>query len=186
MTGRRTNRLFELQAQDSLSESFEHALDQIAENGVTTIHVIADEESMSWSYSTGMYDTWGQPEIVMIGFPSRLASSILESIVELNDTGQFLKGDQRIPGLIKRCDCIFRPVDEVWVRRLMLRTMWFYGNDITFPVLQCICPDFHNHFPWEDGFDSAWRPRQALLQKGIIKTEAERKLWNVSGSDINN
>lgn len=166
-------------------ESSEEALNQIAETGVTNIHVLGDEHSMSWSYSTGMYDTWGQPEIVMTGFPNGLASSILAAIAKDNAAEKFLHADKRIPELIKNYDCVFRPVEDVWVKRLMLRSTWFYG-DIPFPVLQCICPDFENHFPWEGQFDQNWRPRQALLQPGVLKTDAERKLWNASGSDICN
>jgi len=67
----------------------------------------------------------------------------------------------------------------------MLRSNWFYG-DLHFPVLQCICPDFENRFPWEPDFDPNWRPRQALLYAGAERTEAEKKLWNVSGFTLAN
>jgi len=185
MTIRRTNRLAELQSMDWETESSEEALRHIAEFGLSIIYVLGDEHSMSWSYSTGMYDTWGQPEIIMTGFPNALSGSILNSIAKSNAAGQFLVPEARTPNLINNIDCIFRPVEDVWVRRLMLRSTWFYG-DIPFPVLQCICPDFENKFPWEPGFDKSWRLRQALLFAGAEKTAAETKLWNTSGSDVCN
>ena len=57
MPVRWTNRLAELRTQDWESESSEEALEQISEHGATNIHVLGDEHSMSWTYSTGMYDT---------------------------------------------------------------------------------------------------------------------------------
>ena len=180
-----TDRLAELQATEWERESSEEALRQIAELGLTKIHVIGDEHSMSWTYSTGMFDTWGQPEIIMTGFPQGLASSILHGVAKRNAAGEFVDANVRVPNLISNFDCIFRPVEHAWIHRLMLRTTWFYG-EISFPVLQCICPDFSNRFPWEQGFDEAWRLRQALLFEGVGKTEAEKKLWNASGSEVCN
>ena len=185
MPVRWTDRLAELQSQDWESESSEEALQQIAEFGATNIHVLADEHSMSWTYSTGMYDTWGQPEILMTGYPSGLAASILNTIADRNRAGQFLTPEQREPDLIQQYDCIFRPVENVWVQRLMLRSNWFYG-EVPFPVLQCICPDFENRFPWEPNYDPEWRARQALLFAGVERTDAEKKLWNVSGFTLAN
>lgn len=184
MQPRRTNRLALLSGETYDNPSFEESLRHITERGTYNISVLGDDRSLGWSYSTGMYDTWGQPEIIMTGFPSGLAGSILDDVADLYKDGESIVPDQRTPGLIGNdIDVIFRPVTDVWVRRLMLRSLWFYGQDAAFPVLQCICPDFENRFPWEPGFDQRWRTRQALLQESVERTEAETKLWNVSSSE---
>jgi hypothetical protein len=172
-----------MRTRDWGNEAGEQTLEYIAEYGYATMHVFGDDRSMSWSYSIGMYDTWGQPEIVMTGFPQELATSILGHAAVRNREGRFLTPEQRDPEFIGRFDCIFRPVEDVWIQRLMLYCAWFYG-DTSFPVLQCICTDFENRFPWEPGFDPTWRAKQALLFAGADKTDAEKKLWNTSAPKI--
>jgi hypothetical protein len=156
MTGaRRTNRLEELSLVHYENESFENTLRHIRETGVGIISVAQDERALGWTYSTGLFDRYGQPEIILTGFPVGLAQSIINGVGRRYLGGKTIGIDLRTEGFIgNNIDVIFRPVTKTWVNRLMLRTLWFYGSD-EFPVLQCICPDFNNRFPWEDGFDSS-------------------------------
>jgi len=183
MTTRRTNRLAELSLNHYDNESFEETLLHIRENGVGTISVAGDDRSLGWTYSTGLFDTYGQPEIILTGFPAGLAQFIVNEVGRCYLDGKRIEIDQRTEGFIgNNIDVIFKPVAKVWVNRLMLRTLWYYGND-DFPVLQCICPDFQNRFPWEEDFDFSWNDRQALLYENAPRNKAEKQLWNESSSE---
>lgn len=182
-TRRITNRLAELSALHHKFESFEDTLRHIREFGVGIISVAEDERALGWTYSTGLYDTYGQPEIILTGSPPKLAKFIINEMGRRYSSGVTAQEDIPTQDLIGNdLRCIFKPVDKVWVNRLMLRTLWFYGND-NFPSLQCICPDFEGLFPWEKGFDERWKSRQALLYPGAPRGKAETRLWNVSGSE---
>ena len=136
MQPRRTNRLAFLSGETYSNPSFDETLRHITDTGISNIHVMGDDRALGWSYSTGMYDTWGQPEIIMTGFPSGLAGSILDDVADSCKVGKIITPEERTPGLLgNEVDVIFRPVMDVWVRRLMLRTLWFYGEDTAFPVL---------------------------------------------------
>jgi len=178
-----TNRLAELSSKHYENESFEQTLRHIRETGVGVISVAQDDRSLGWTYSTGLFDTYGQPEIILTGFPVGLAQFIVNEVGKHYRDGKPVEVDQRTAGFIGNdIDVVFRPVAKVWLHRLMLRTLWYYGDD-NFPVLQCICPDFGNHFPWEEGFDPSWRDRQALLYEDAPRNKAERQLWNVSSAE---
>jgi hypothetical protein len=182
-TVRQTNRLAELSLNHYENESFEKTLHHIRENGVGIVSVAQDDRSLGWTYSTGLFDTYGQPEIILTGFPVGLAQFIVNEVGRRYLDGKRIGIDLRTEGYIgNNIDVIFRPVARVWVNRLMLRTLWYYGND-DFPVLQCICPDFENRFPWEDGFDISWKDRQALLYEDAPRNKAETQLWNASSSE---
>jgi Domain of unknown function (DUF4262) len=176
MHSRFTNRLSELKT-TVLNESFREALEHIEENGLTIMHVLGDDKALAWTYSTGLYDSYGQPEIIASGFPSGLASSILNQAARRMEKGGIIKQNVRIAGFISDVDVVFRPVESKWKARLMLRTCWFYGNS-DFPAMQCICPDFENHFPWEKGFDQRWRNRQVQFFEGAEITKLEKQFWN--------
>ena len=182
-TIRRTNRLAELSLNHYDNESFEKTLCHIRENGVGIISVAGDDRSLGWTYSTGLFDTYGQPEIILTGFPAGLAQFIVNEVGRHYLDGKRMEVNQRTEGFIgNNIDVIFKPVAKVWVNRLMLRTLWYYGND-DFPVLQCICPDFQNRFPWEEDFDISWKDRQALLYENAPSNKAEKQLWNASSSE---
>jgi hypothetical protein len=65
-----------------------------------------------------------------------------------------------------------RKLKQRWTH-VMEYALWFYGED-EFPVFQCVCPDLNNRFPWNDGFDTTWRDRQALLFQDAIPSTVER------------
>jgi hypothetical protein len=183
MTGRRTNRLAELSLNHYQNESFENTLRHIRETGVGVISVAGDDRSLGWTYSTGLFDTYGQPEIILTGFRAGLAQFIVNEVGRRYLDRRRIEVDLRTEGFIgNNIDVVFRPVARAWVNRLMLRTLWYYGND-DFPVLQCICPDFENRFPWDDGFDLSWKDRQALLYDEAPRNKSETQLWNSSSSE---
>jgi Domain of unknown function (DUF4262) len=183
MTKRQTNLLVERSLNHYENESFENTLRHIRETGVDVISVAGDDRSLGWTYSTGLFDTYGQPEIILTGFPPRLAQFIVNEVGRRYFGSNIIKINVRTDGLLGNAiDCIFKPVDRTWVNRLMLRTLWYYG-DVEFPTLQCICPDLQNRFAWEDGFDTSWKDRQALLYHNAPRNKAETRLWNESSSE---
>jgi hypothetical protein len=76
--------------------------------------------------------------------------------------------------LLDSVECEFRPVDPKWVKHLMGRAIWYYG-DADFPVLQAIYPDLENRFPEETGFEN--RFQQPLLQMNAPMTVVESDFW---------
>jgi uncharacterized protein DUF4262/sigma-54 interacting transcriptional regulator len=128
---------------------------------------------LGWSYTLGVFDTSGKPEIITIGLQPETAHFALNEAAKLLRTGVDLtKG--RHGDLVGEVECEFRPVDPKWIRHLMGWAVWYYeGTD--FPVLQAVYPDLENRFPEDEGFDTAFE--QPLMQPTAPMTRAENDFW---------
>ena len=178
-TDRRASLKSETAPEAKTGDYFVNILTNIDRYGLSIVHVCPreDEEGLNYSYSVGLYDTFGQPEVLLSGFPIELAHSILNQQAKRYLGGLVLERDIRYGNFLGGgADVVFRPMLSRFVKSTMLSCAWFYGKDFRFPAYQCICPDLSNVFPWEDGFDSSWRSRQALLYEGAEITPVEEEL----------
>lgn len=144
-------------------EQFGHEVMQVAEGG----------GGSGWSYTVGLFDTSGVPEVIVVGLPNETAHFLLnEAARRLRDGVDLTIG--RHSDLIDKVECEFRAVDRKWVEHLMGRALWYYDS-FEFPVLQAIYPDLENRFPGEEGFDERFlRPAmQPETKMGLV----EKDFW---------
>jgi hypothetical protein len=158
-----------------LDPADERTICQIEEYGCSIISVGRHcSEDPSWTYSIGVYDTCGKPDLITVGLKFKVAQSCLnEAARRLRDGADLTKG--RHADLLGNVDCELRPVDARWVKHLMNWANWYYGRT-DYPVLQVVYPDLENRFPGEEGFDS--RFAQPLMQPGYEFTEVEKEFWD--------
>ena len=158
-----------------LSKTDEWALGQIEEHGSALLSVASNcKDDFGWTYSLGIYDTCGQPELITIGLPFEAAKSCLNEAASRMRAGVDVT-KQRQKGLIANVDCELRIVSSGWVKRLMNFSNWYNGNT-DYPVLQVIYPDLQNRFPWDVGFEN--RFIQPLLQRDTPTTPVDQQFWD--------
>lgn len=184
MSGRYTDRLAHHRSQEGIDfegkdDYFLDILTNIEKYGLSITHVFSNEDDdfIDFSYSIGLYDTYGQPEVIVSGFPMELAKFVINELGRRYDDGFTPQQNTRYKDFLGGgMDVVFRLMNPNFIERMMLSSMWFYGEEIAFPAYQCICPDLKNVFPWEDGFDESWRKRQALLFEGAQITAIEQEI----------
>jgi hypothetical protein len=162
-----TTRTREFRASELCQED-ERTISHIEEFGCSVVSVAKTEHGLGWSYTVGVFDTSGKPEIITVGLPSETAHFALNEAVHLLRAGVDLKGRHR--DLVGKVDCEFRLVDRKWVEQLMGWAVWYY-DDADFPVLQAVYPDLENRFPEDEGFDRAFE--QPLMQPTAPMTRVE-------------
>ena len=146
-----------------LSEFERDAIDKIEEFGCMVLHVQnPGEPRPAFSYTLGLYNARGVPELITCGLHSEVAQSALNDAANLLADGVDLTRDS-YRDLIGNVEVVFRPIDRKWVEELMLSAVWFNGSS-DFPVLQLIYPDLENRFPGDEGFNIYFE--QPLLQPG--------------------
>ena len=159
--------------ESKLAPQDERTISQIEEFGCSVVNVARSGHGLGWSYTIGILDTSGKPEIITVGLPSETAHCALNEAAKLLRSGVDLT-QGRHHDLIGQVDCEFRPVDPKWVRHLMGWAVWYYdGAD--FPVLQAVYPDLENRFPEDEGFDKAFG--QPLMQLNVPVTGVGSDFW---------
>jgi len=117
-----------------------------------------------FSYSIGLYYTFGHPEVVITGLPHKTAHSIINAVVErLQSVGPFVP-NVRTGQVLEAHDIVMRQVSPELYPPYLGYAMWFY-RDISseFPALQVVWPDKGGRFPWEPGFDPSLLSSQFML-----------------------
>ena len=124
--------------------------DSVARNGFHTTSVGAGEKP-AFSYSTGIYESYAIPEIIISALPPNLSQELISQYVDrFRATGPII--GERITAAKERFDYYLVPVPFVRVQDYVLATIKYYGSD-PFELLQLIYPDTELLFPGEDGYD---------------------------------
>ena len=156
-----------------LTPWFTETIDNIEELGCRMVSVVSEELASSWSYTVGVYDTCGKPELVTVGLPYEVAFSALsEAVTRLRNGIDLTKG--RHDDIVGYVDVGFSPIDPKWLRHIMLSTNWFY-EEADVPDLQLIYPDLENLFPDQPGFDTKFA--QPMLWRDIKYGSLEYEFW---------
>jgi uncharacterized protein DUF4262 len=156
-----------------LSDRDERTISHVEVFGCEVVQVKKTSTGPGWSYTIGIFDTCGKPDLITVGLPEKTALFLLnEGADRLRNGVNLAEGRHR--EMVGEVECEFRPVDPKWVKHLMGWATWFYDGD-AFPVLQAVYPDRENLFPEENGFDAAFR--QPLLQPNAAMTEVEKEFW---------
>jgi hypothetical protein len=129
----------------ALPEEDERTISHVEEFGCSVVNVTRTQYGLGWSYTVGVFDTCGKPEIITVGLLPETAHFALNEAAKMLRVGVDLTTG-RHPNLTGQVDCEFRPVDRKWVEHLMGWALWFYDGD-DFPVVQIVYPDLRNRFP---------------------------------------
>lgn len=157
----------------TLSKEDDRTIGHIEEYGCSVVSVKRTNYGFGWSYTVGVFDTTGKPEIITVGLLPDTAHFALNEAAKLLRAGVDLTHG-RHRDLVGEVECEFRPVDQKWVEQLMGWALWYYdGSD--FPVLQAVYPDLKNRFPEDEGFDEAFE--QPLMQPASPMTRVEEDFW---------
>jgi len=162
--------------ESDLSETDARTVSNVETYGCQCVHVrptCTNRADFGFSYTIGIFDTCGRPEVITVGLSVETAGYLLnESARRLRDGIDLTAGRHR--DIVGEVECEFRPVDPGWVKHVMNWAVWYYGGD-DFPVLQAVYPDLENRFPGEPGFDKDFE--QPLLQAEAPQTRIEKDFW---------
>ncbi|MGA7990939.1 MAG: DUF4262 domain-containing protein [Thermoanaerobaculia bacterium] len=143
------------------SEPDRKVLADVQSYGLHVVHVLPQAGTPGWSYSIGLFRSRGQPEVVVFGLDSKVAHFVVNELGRRAAVGPLL-AEQVHDGLLESFPCVLKPVLPVWFRPFFGYALWYYRH-VPVPILQCIWPDRSSLYPWQAGFNAAWRWAQPLL-----------------------
>jgi hypothetical protein len=124
--------------------------DSVALSGFHTTSVGAGEKP-AFSYSTGIYESFAIPEIIISALPPNLSHELISQYVDRFRATVPLIGE-RIAAAKERFDYYLVPVPLARIQDCVLATIKYYGS-APFEFLQLIYPDTQLLFPGEEGYD---------------------------------
>jgi len=145
---------------------------RVRRSGWTGVHVPGDAETASLSYSLGFWRSAQAPEIVFFGVDAHTANALLHEAYAQLTAGELAfadKGSWTLEGEEgANIQLAWRKVHPSQIRRQHFNAAIIYNERqgrgrSELEAYQLFFPDTGGRFPWEDGFDTAYKPRQPEL-----------------------
>ncbi len=141
------------------------ALADIAEHGLHVISVTEHEDSPPFTYSLGIEQSLGMPELIVVGLRSGVALSAINECYRRMKADPSLGVGSRISGLLGGdFECLLGEVSPARSKDYMFWTTWLYKGN-AYRTMQIIYPSTSNVFPWEPEASDWFKNWQPLLDK---------------------
>ena len=139
------------------------ALADIEEYGLHVINVMEDDENTPFTYSIGIEQSLGMPELIIIGLDSDVAQSVINECYRQMKEGGAIAPGARVAGLLGGdVECLIGDASSERVADYMYWASWLYKGQ-PFRAYQIIWPSTLGMFPWEPGASDWFIARQPLL-----------------------
>jgi len=113
------------------------------------VHPTEGTEQEVFSYTIGLYATYGHPEIMVFGMPTEKAHGILSECADLIKAGNRFPVGEPVPDVLSGdYKVIFRPVQRSNFNEYLGTALRYYGPK-DFSALVLFWPDREHRFPWE-------------------------------------
>lgn len=149
---------------EALDPSEQASVAAIREHGCFRTQISADDEGPGYSFSTGIWTTTKQPDLLPFSMRSDIAHDVLWDLYRLAEQGQSLQIGRRTDQVLANLPAYVFPIAKRYYREYLGWSRWFYGGD-DFPCLQIVWPDRGGLFPWEHGFDATFAEDQIDLSE---------------------
>ncbi len=145
----------------------EKALKDINTYGCHVINVLEDGEHPPFTYSVGIEQTTGEPEMIVAGLKAELAHWMINEYNNRIRAGERFLTGQRYSGFIDGFDVEFRLVHKSHYKEYFGWDLWLYKSN-NFSVVQAIWPTTQGVWPWEQGASDWYRYVQPLLNEPAL------------------
>jgi hypothetical protein len=146
-------------AKDDLERQVIH---NIAEFGWHAVNVVEDDGHPPWSFSIGFYETYGFPEMIIIGRSRSTSHHILETLSNQLEKNQTPDLSAPTLDLLPGTPCLFREVQPRYYSDYVGFALWFYRKR-RFPLYQIIWPNNEGLYPWNPKASKAFKDWQPVL-----------------------
>jgi hypothetical protein len=126
------------------------------------VSVPADDLVPGWTFTVGLWHTFGSPELAVFAMEIGDAQGVLTSLVNgIRAEGPVDLAAVRDDLLLGGKKVAFRTVNESWYRALFGYAMWFSRPPL--PFAQVVWSDGFGRFPWDPHADAEYLTRQPRL-----------------------
>lgn len=121
------------------------------------------EEGPTFSYSTGIFEAFGAPEVIVFGLSKELEKSLINQYGdEIKSQGRLIDTGKRQGGFLEGFDVAFIEANDFARKEFCCWADWYYERK-PFPLLQLIYPTTSGVWPWEERASEEFRAAQPLF-----------------------
>jgi hypothetical protein len=121
-----------------------------------------EANTLRFSYTVGLYHSFGQPEFIMFGLDASTAHSILSILANAAAAQKMYPLDEPCDALIDNYSCVFVEVPKAKYSEYVASAIWLNGGE-DFPLYQVVWPDEEGRFPWHRDAARAFDIAQPVL-----------------------
>jgi hypothetical protein len=122
----------------------------------------AGEIGPSFSYSSGLFHSYGHPEIILFGLDHKVMHRIINDVGGEVKNGRNFEANIPYGNVLADYSCVFKNVLSAYYQEYVGYSLWFYESH-KFPMLQFFWPDKSNRFPWDPECNDGIRQAQPRL-----------------------
>ena len=118
--------------------------------------------SLPVSYSVVLFQSYKQPEFLIIGQDSESAYAVLSDLANAAKSGSMPPLDRPSDRLVGGMSCAFVPVPEARYNEFVFSALWYYAG-ASFPLYQAVWPNDEGYYPWNKGGAHGFLKLQPVL-----------------------
>ena len=131
-----------------MNEYEEKLLKNIEEHGCQVTHVFDNETDTQFSYSIGIFECTGEPELLITGLKKELAHWIINEYNRRITEGEHFDIDTLYSGFLDGFEVMFKDLDPECYSDYLGSCMWLYEGK-EFDAYQLIWPSTKGTWPWD-------------------------------------
>ena len=145
-------------------ESEQRVIDDVANYGCHCVHIMADGEQPPYSFTVGLFQSFGHPELIIFGLKSETSHQILAIVADAAQVNTPLDLAQPTDALLNNYSCCFSKVPLTQYHDHVGFCRWYYGGN-AFPLYQIVWPSQNGLFPWHHQATSEFRAIQPVISE---------------------
>lgn len=143
-------------------KSEQKVIDDIAQYGWHCVNIMAEGEHVEYSFTVGLFQSYGHPELIIFGLPSNVSHQILAIAADAAKARSPLDLARPTDALLNNHSCCFVEVPFSEYRDHVGYARWYYQGD-NFPLYQIVWPSRSGLFPWHHQATAEFRDAQPVL-----------------------
>ena len=130
--------------------------------GLSVRHILAEADLPPFSYSIGLFKSYGHPEIIIIGLKQELAHVLINNMAYDIKEGKVFVPFEYTADVLDNFNCYLIEAEKLNYDEYVGGAQQYYEGD-GFPLLQCIYPTVSGIFPWEKEWPEDIKNLQPIL-----------------------
>ena len=145
----------------------EKCVSDVETHGLHVKKVLGDDEYPEFAYTVGLFQSFQQPEVIVLGLPLESAHRILNHLADLMRDGLRVDAGVSTDAVLEGFPVTFRTVPADHVRAHFTWDRWYYHPD-SFPTVQLVYPDHEGRWPWDPDAAEDFRLQQPILEQSAL------------------